>query len=137
MKAKRKWKNSVSANGVRQISSLRKGIAIATDTIIYIILGVTVLTVLLFFLTTNYAPVEDRVKLERDRAQFCDSYVRIDPDCDGRADTGERGVGDQSSLDSVKSKLDPVCTKLNVPAKCTGGGTTCLISNCCAVCPRK
>ena len=58
-----------------------KGVSIAMETIIYIILAIIVLTVLLYFLTSQAGPAQTRVELENQRNTLCGKYVKYDPTC--------------------------------------------------------
>jgi hypothetical protein len=58
-----------------------KGISIAMESIVYIILAVLVLTVLLYFFTSQAGPAEDRFNLEQKRSSLCGQYSRQDISC--------------------------------------------------------
>jgi hypothetical protein len=109
---------------------MTKGIALATDTIVYIILAVTVLAVLLWFFTSNAGPVETRVDNERLRIDLCGQATRFDPNCDGKADN----QADQTALDRILStgtnNLVKICKNLNIA--CSGSDCA---KKCCMVCP--
>ncbi len=106
-----------------------KGISIAIETIIFIILAVTVLSVLLLFLTGVGGPPQLRVQWEAQRTTMCFTYASIDPSCSQANPTFDD-----------KANLVAVCKKLEV-GECTGkvGPTTdsaCLKACCKMNCPK-
>ncbi len=112
-----------------------KGIAIAMETIVYIILAVLVLAILLFFLTSQTRPIEDRVKLLQDSARYCASYIQVDSTCGNIGNVDNSNVAGGSKL---VSDLITTCGKLGTLGCGTIGGDrqTC-IQRCCTVCPVK
>ncbi len=109
-----------------------KGVSIALETIIYIILAVMVLTVLLFFFTSQASPAQNRVELENKRAQLCGKYIQYDNRCDqiSRAQSDPIGV-------DVATDLLSVCSKLDVRRCGAGGNDQDCIQYCCLECPTK
>lgn len=119
-----------------------KGISLAIETIIFIILGVTVLTVLLFFFTSFGGQSQHEFELQQQRHQWCGTYSKYNPTC-------ERGVHDKyfpsSTSDTAKKEIlemiGQACKGLNVPG-CTGLGIDnkasfeC-IQSCCLHCPER
>ena len=102
-----------------------KGVSIAMETIIYIILAVTVLTVLLFFFTSQAGPTQTRVELENKRAQLCGQYAQADFQCDSPQKANPKTVSD----------LVSTCKSLDVP-ECPTNAVNC-IQRCCITCPKK
>ena len=76
-----------------------KGISLAIETIIVLIIAVTVLTVLLMALNMQGGPVFDRLKLERERTDKCGTYAFKDG---GKCDT------------EPTPELVEICKKLDV-----------------------
>lgn len=111
---------------------MAKGIAIATDTIVYIILAVIVLTVLLYFLTRYGGEGESRARLELDRGTQCGILTQYDRDCDEKVDI----QGEDAKYNDAQTKLAEICKKLNVP-KCSGSKDFACFRNCCLTCPTK
>ena len=60
----------------------KKGVAIAIETVIFIILAVLVLTILLFFFTTQSGPAQQQITLQRERNEICSAVATKDPKCD-------------------------------------------------------
>lgn len=115
-----------------------KGISIAIETIIYLILGVTVLSIALFFFLTQAGPAQDQIKLETDRNNYCGSYVSIDFTCSGG--TGPGGVKPGVTTDLL-TKLGKACGDLKRAAgfafNCDGSAATIeCIRTCCITCPQ-
>ncbi len=114
-----------------------KGISIAIETIIYLILAITVLSVLLFFFLSQAGPSQDQFRLEADRTRYCGSYVSKDFACKG--ENGQPVDGLQTGL---VDKIRTTCTELNRRFNfnyCTKEGTTTdleCIRDCCLTCPK-
>ena len=111
-----------------------KGMSLATDTIVYLVLAVLVLTVLLFFFTKNSGEGVDATQLQLDRGRYCSTYIQFDMDCDGSIGTDE-GPSNKVFTDE-QEKLTKICPKIN-PAACTGQLTNTCLQSCCFVCPKK
>ena len=115
-----------------------KGMAIAIETVIYLILGVTVLSIALFFFLTQAGPAQDQFKLESDRNKFCGSYVSIDFECKG---DGQGGVNQRASAD-VLAGIGKACGELKRRngfsyTDCTGSTANLnCIKQCCYTCPQ-
>jgi len=62
-----------------------KGISLAIETIIVIILAVTVLSVLLLFFTGTGGPAQNRVMAESQRTLMCGTYTSENPTCNPTA----------------------------------------------------
>lgn len=96
-----------------------KGVSLAIETIIFIILAVTVLSVLLLFFTTVGTPPQNAIELEQKRVTMCGEYIRIWPHCD--------------QLDNRFSNaaiLANVCGKLKA-ANCDGTASSNCFAECC------
>ena len=104
-----------------------KGVSIALETIIYIILAVMVLTVLLFFFTSQASPAQNRVELEKKRAQLCGKYIQYDNRCDQLSQVPA----------TIATDLLGVCGKLDVRQCGAGGNNKDCIQYCCLECPTK
>jgi len=107
-----------------------KGVSLAIETIIYLILAVTVLTILLYFFLSQASPVETEFELRQKQATLCGRYVNVDPKCEG---DGTNPKGDAA----VISELVKTCEKLGIdPSYCPTQNLHC-IQVCCNVCPTK
>ena len=117
-----------------------KGVSLAIETIIYLILAILVLTVLLTFFLTQAGPAQDQYTLEAKPNSLCGAYVSRDFACTGSAGspkTGEGGVAPKTVEDIGKT-----CSELNRRfgfAYCCSGGPANLkcIQSCCITCPNK
>lgn len=113
-----------------------KGISMAIETIVYLILAITVLSVLLFFFLSQAGPSQDQFKLEADRNRYCSSYVSKDLACAGK---GGSPVTDVQS--DIVNKIKTTCLELNRRFNfnyCQGdkaGDLEC-IRDCCITCPK-
>lgn len=109
-----------------------KGISIAMETIVYIILAVMVLTILLFFLTSQASPAQTMTELQNKRTQFCGRYTQYDSRCD-RLDQ----VRDVPDMVTTVRELLTTCGKLEIPQCGAGGNDQNCIQLCCLMCPSK
>ncbi|MBI5133612.1 MAG: hypothetical protein HZA83_02765 [Thaumarchaeota archaeon] len=114
-----------------------KGISLSIETIIILVLAITVLTVLLMFFTSTEAPVENKIKLLNEQRELCYKYVETDQKCagkDGKNEAPVTGVNVNLNID----KLLDTCNKLETQ-KCGKKGDTLsddrekltCIQNCC------
>jgi len=60
---------------------MKKGVALAIETIIVLSLGLTVLTVMVLFLNTNDQVVTNEINLRTAQTRYCSSYVQLDRSC--------------------------------------------------------
>jgi hypothetical protein len=103
-----------------------KGISIAIETIVYIILAVLVLTILLYFLTSQAGPAQTSIDNERNRDSLCGKYIGKDITC-----ANPEKVDDTN----IKSQLFDVCKKIESFSCKTSLDKTC-IQKCCSIfCP--
>ena len=112
-----------------------KGISIAIETIVYLILAITVLSVLLFFFLSQAGPSQDQFKLEADRNRYCATYVSKDFSC-----TGKDGNPVDTVNPDVVNKIKTTCLELNrrfnFAYKCDGSNDLDCIKQCCLTCPK-
>lgn len=114
-----------------------KGVSIAIETIVYLILAITVLSVLLFFFLTQAGPAQDQYKLEAERNRWCGSYVTKDLLCSGQNNGPHPGV----SVEVVR-KIKEACTELSrrfgyAYTECIGGDNLRCIQQCCLTCSQR
>ncbi len=110
-----------------------KGISLAIETIIVVILAVTVLTVLLYFFRSTQGPVEDTLKLIQKQTNACSAYTSFDSRCSD--------ISKVQNQDVLKNIAD-ACKGLNrqrgdYPA-CAGQSTAdiqCVKQCCKTFCP--
>ncbi|MBI4896186.1 MAG: hypothetical protein HY832_01425 [Candidatus Aenigmarchaeota archaeon] len=101
-----------------------KGISIAIETIVYIILAVTVLSILLFFFTSQAGPSRRDLDYQRIRNQYCGVYANQNPTCDQAKD---------AKLTDEITKIKDACKNLKI---CTTQPDHECILNCCIFCPK-
>ena len=87
-----------------------KGVAIAMETIVYLILAVTVLTVLLYFFTSNANPAQNRLELYRQQQDGCMSFAKQQKSC-------------QDIAFPQATQLEKTCKALNEFQSCKPGGS--------------
>lgn len=108
-----------------------KGMAIATDTVIYIILAVVVLTVLLFWFNSEAGRAQNAVELRNKQSALCSQYTGVDPTCEGIG--GDRPKGFAGTPELIK-----VCKDLKSYNNCnTGSNQLYCIQECCFTCTTK
>jgi len=97
-----------------------KGITFAIETILVLVLSVTVLSILLFFWLQSGNPSLEETDLIRQQNSYCSAYVlSYDPSCSGRPSDGYQNVVKQ--LGKVCSKLNDI--RLSYPS-CAGKENT-------------
>ncbi len=113
-----------------------KGISIAMETIVYLILAVTVLSVALFFFMSQANPAQDQFTLEANRNRFCGIYTTNDFQCKGDG-VNPLPVGkDNDVLEGIGS----ACGELHRRSfghypSCSGSASLECIKECCMTCP--
>ena len=114
----------------KDIMHNRKGMAIATDTVVYIILAVVVLTVLLFWFNSEAGRTQTRTDLISDQTRLCSQYTGVDPTC--------AGSGSQPKTFAEVSKLIKTCKDLKTYTYCNSGSNNLYcVQQCCFTCPKK
>lgn len=101
-----------------------KGVAIAIETVIFIILAVLVLTILLFFFTSQSGPAQQEITLQRERAEVCGRIATHDPKCT-----------DFAGVEGMDGLTDNTCVNLKL---CTAGmdDASCVKKCCTVFCPK-
>jgi hypothetical protein len=64
-----------------QVSFSRKGMSLAIETVIVIVLAAAVLSALLYFFMSNWNPANQTIENMRKRTELCNSYLAKDPLC--------------------------------------------------------
>ena len=95
-----------------------KGVAIALETIVYLILAVTVLTVLLYFFTSQANPAQNRLELLRQQQDGCLSFAKQQKSC-------------QDITFPQAAQLEKTCKALNDFQSCRTGGIDQCFRECC------
>jgi hypothetical protein len=116
-----------------------KGVAIAIETVIYLILGVTVLSIALFFFLSQAGPAQDQYKLEADRNRFCGTYVSIDFQCKGGdTSSGVHASASPEVLAGIAKACGELARRQGFNYQCQGQQTANLqcIQSCCFTCPQ-
>ncbi|MBI5347103.1 MAG: hypothetical protein HZB66_00655 [Candidatus Aenigmarchaeota archaeon] len=97
-----------------------RGLMLATDTVVIVIIAGAVLVLLLAFFKGTGGRGIDQMTLERQRSELCSRYLSLDNDCDGKAD-----VKTNEQLNDIYKINDPnlmnVCQRLGIP-NCDGKG---------------
>jgi hypothetical protein len=108
-----------------------KGISIAMETIVYVILAVMVLSVLLFFFTSLGGDSQRRVQMEQQRLQACGQYTMYDVKCES-IDKFPTNIHNRN--DVLKS-IGEACKFLQYDQCNAETATIECIKNCCMNCP--
>jgi hypothetical protein len=117
-----------------------KGISLAIETIVFIILAVTVLTVLLFFFTATGGRSQYEFELQQKRHLYCGRYASIDQKCtqDGYQNVLNYDKGKEQK-DQILYNIAQACTGLKLfPQYCntaTKAELPC-VQACCIQCPK-
>lgn len=116
-----------------------KGVSIAIETVIYLILAVTVLSVLLLFFLKIGGPAQDQYTLEATRNTLCGVYTSQDFACVGKGDNPVSGMDPKKIEELVNT-----CRELNrrgfaylCSGPATGSEGLKCIQDCCLTCPNK
>jgi len=113
-----------------------KGIAIAVETIVYLILAVTVMTVALMFFLSQGGKAQTDFEIEAARSSACASYQYYDPQC---TNTDSAKIPKQ-----IQKDLNTACAKYserrNLELRCVSGAETIgdikCVQQCCLACPQ-
>ena len=107
---------------------MKKGISLAIDTTIIIILAVVVLAVLIgiFFLVAG--PTQDEFKARLTQSQVCGAYRNVDIDCDGKEYSNYA-----KDNENLLKELATACTTLKISG-CSGTADIRCIKACCPGC---
>ncbi len=105
-----------------------KGVSLAINTVVILILAVTVLIVLIGFLVTTSGPVQGEFEARIAQSQICGSYRNVDVKCDG-SEYNEFSEDNEESLE----KLGDACSQLGFQ-RCSGKASFECIQSCCIGC---
>lgn len=97
-------------NGNKSINS--KGMSIATETIVMLVLAAVVLVSLLAFFGSTFTPAKGEAKKTFEQARWCGEYVRYDSDCSGGSDLSNRV--DNNKFDEIDKELTAACKSLGI-----------------------
>lgn len=116
-----------------------KGISLAIETIIYLILAITVLSILLLFFLTQAGPAQDQYTLQAKRDRFCGTYTSLDFGCKGRSEGGTVQpvpVGTEV-LNGIRSACVEMKRRFGYPySNCDTSDYLKCIQQCCLTCPQ-
>ena len=107
--------------------------AIAMETVVYLILAVTVLSVALFFFLSVGGQPKHQFELEAQRSRFCGAYTLIDFECKGKDDKPVET--DKDILEGIGSACFEL-NRMNVGyyPDCVGSASLECIKKCCLTC---
>lgn len=112
-----------------------KGVSLAIETIIYLILAIMVLAVLLLFFLTQAGPAQDQYKLEADRNRYCGTYTSLDFGCAGKG-----GQPVDSASQDLRKNIGTTCKELSrrfgFAYPCSDIADLTCIKQCCLTCPK-
>jgi hypothetical protein len=110
-----------------------KGISIAIETIIYLILAVVVLSVLLMFFTTLGGQSQHQVQMEYQRNQRCGQYTMYDTKCESVENNFPKNIQGRGK---ILEELAKACKYLQFDQCNSDTATIECIKNCCLGCPK-
>ncbi len=114
-----------------------KGISIAIETVVYLILAVTVLSVALFFFLSQAGPAQDQYTLEAKRDRYCMTYVSMDFSCAGGKDGRPVAGANADLLKNIGDACSEMKRRFGFPYECNGPADLKCIQQCCITCPQK
>jgi len=108
-----------------------KGIAIAVETIVYLILAVTVMTVALMFFLSQGGKAQTDFEIEAARNSACAAYQYFDPGC----------TSPSSATPDVKKAVSDACKKYSDRrgiglVECNNPDDVTCVQRCCLACPQ-
>ncbi len=105
-----------------------KGISLAIETVVILIIAIVILGILTYFLIGQSLPGLDKIKMQQDAAALCASYVQIDTDCSG--------TSTEINKFSDKTAFAKLCKDLG-HASCSGILNEACLKQCCStLCPK-
>ncbi|HLD38738.1 MAG TPA: hypothetical protein VJB05_00300 [archaeon] len=111
-----------------------KGISMAIETIIYLILAILVLSVLLLFFLSQATPPQDQFALEAKRNSACAAYTTQDFRCVG--ENGQPLIGG-TIITNIQTSCNELTRRFNGGYdKCESGSLLECIKQCCLTCPK-
>ena len=114
-----------------------KGMSMAIETIIYLILAITVLSVLLLFFLTQAGPAQDQYTLEANRNRFCGAYAVKDFACVGKDGTNAVDI-DPKVLSGIGTACGELTRRFNAGyTDCSGSASLKCIQECCLTCTQR
>ncbi|MFH0949308.1 MAG: hypothetical protein V1802_02365 [Candidatus Aenigmatarchaeota archaeon] len=122
-----------------------KGVSLAIETIVFIIIAVTVMSSLLVYFRMISIPTEDFTKLTERQAVYCSAYARFDGSCDGltadkkgEAEETLKGLADTCKrlADANKGGGYPQCKGKTTLDPTKIGDINCIRSCCSMYCMR-
>ena len=98
---------------------MKKGISLAINQLILLIIAVVVLLVALGIVAGQF-PIINEIKLKQQKVSLCNAYTKGDPECE---DVGQ-------VEDDIVEKLGEVCQQLKYPG-CSGSLSVDCVRKCC------
>jgi len=105
---------------------MQKGVSLSLETIVVLILAVLVLTVLLFFFSSQFYPAQTKIEQLNKQRDLCWQYVNNDPKCEGK------GTGNTKEPVTTIVGLREVCKELGYK-KCETSYSLVCVQECCAI----
>ncbi|MFC2143446.1 hypothetical protein ACFLQN_03535 [Candidatus Aenigmatarchaeota archaeon] len=101
-----------------------KGISLAIETIIVVILAVTVLTVMLFFFRSQTSPAQETLELINRQTSGCSGYIFYDYRCNNNIDTELRAdLLESGILEKIAKSCAGLYIKEGSYPRCAGKAT--------------
>ncbi len=110
---------------------MKKGISLAIDTTVIIILAVVVLAVLIGIFFVVIGPVGPEISARIKQTQVCNAYRSFDADCDGKEYTQ---YARDSKNENLLKELGTACNTLRISGCSTDSASYTCIKACCTGC---
>ncbi len=101
-----------------------KGLTLAADTVIVVIIASVVLIVVLAFFKGSGNRGMNQVDAYQERTRLCNIYVRMDMNCDGKADA------DGTSIAQAQKAVLNICDSIGGYSSCPSNAVKC-VQECC------
>jgi hypothetical protein len=99
-----------------------KGVSLAMETIVVIVIAVLVLVALIAFFLGVFPGAESQTQLVARQTNLCGIYIHDDPDCNSPSDVTNY---------EVKKELAEVCSELGYPCTENSLADAVCVSHCC------
>ena len=103
-----------------------KGISLSIETVIVMIIAAVVLAVLVLYFKGTVFQGKSQIDAEGERAKACADYMKLDKNCDGKADDS----ASSGLLDPARKRIVEICNQLNYP-ECKPNDNSGCIHKCC------
>ncbi|HLD49085.1 MAG TPA: hypothetical protein VJB11_01875 [archaeon] len=91
-----------------------KGVSLSIETIIVLILAISVLGVLLFYFNKEASSTQSVTSMMREITNRCSDYIRLDPGCSGKyAGYGDEKKSNEAEAKKIKDGIIVICKRFS------------------------